>query len=277
MKKLTLLLLMLPTLACASGISNPTAVPTSLPASLPLPGGATNYQNTPATAPISGVDGSDTAPAFTYLNDSRTGATRFAYPSPVTSAASTYNTSTNAINVANTFVKYQSGMFTTSGSLPSGLSLGTTYYVIPVDSTHFKVASSLGNAYNGTPVSFGTQGTGNHTFTTTWASMYEITSNGTPMMWVNPTTVYVGGHRVRQHREQLSEHLRLCSGQHGRRRRAIHSLGRQQHRSHRADFILGRIRQRADQRRAILDGWTARAEQRVLRVPIDRPLGHLFD
>lgn len=54
--------------------------------------------------------------------------------------------------------------FLTTGTLPTGLALATTYYAIPVDDDNIKVASSLANAEAGTPVSITTgTGTGTHT------------------------------------------------------------------------------------------------------------------
>lgn len=54
--------------------------------------------------------------------------------------------------------------FITTGTLPTGLSLATTYFVIPIDADTIQIASSLANAYAGTAVaiSAGT-GTGTHT------------------------------------------------------------------------------------------------------------------
>lgn len=61
-------------------------------------------------------------------------------------------------------------VLTTSGSAPAGLTAGSTYYVIVVDSTHIKLASSLSNAIAGTGIDITTQGSGNHTLTYTGTS-----------------------------------------------------------------------------------------------------------
>jgi microcystin-dependent protein len=53
--------------------------------------------------------------------------------------------------------------FTTSGSLPSGLSVDTTYYIIYVSANTFKVASSAANALAGTAIDLTSTGSGTHT------------------------------------------------------------------------------------------------------------------
>lgn len=55
------------------------------------------------------------------------------------------------------------GQFTTTTTLPSGLSLLTDYYVIKVSDTQIKVASSLANAVAGTAVNITSQGSGTTT------------------------------------------------------------------------------------------------------------------
>ena len=53
--------------------------------------------------------------------------------------------------------------FTTATTLPAGLTAGTQYYAINIDSTHISVATSVANAQAGTAVDITDQGTGNHT------------------------------------------------------------------------------------------------------------------
>jgi len=55
--------------------------------------------------------------------------------------------------------------FTTTGTLPAGLSLATDYYGIGIDNDTFKVASTLQNAFAGTAVDITGTGTGTHTVT----------------------------------------------------------------------------------------------------------------
>lgn len=50
--------------------------------------------------------------------------------------------------------------FTSTGSLPGGLSAGVTYYAIPSDGGAFKVATSVANAFEGTAIDLTTAGTG---------------------------------------------------------------------------------------------------------------------
>ena len=55
--------------------------------------------------------------------------------------------------------------FTTTDTLPAGLSLSTTYWLIYQSATTFKVASSLANALAGTAIDITDTGTGTHTIT----------------------------------------------------------------------------------------------------------------
>lgn len=55
--------------------------------------------------------------------------------------------------------------FTTSGTLPTGLSLATDYYVIRINANSFKVAASPQDAERGVVVSITADGSGNHTLT----------------------------------------------------------------------------------------------------------------
>jgi hypothetical protein len=52
---------------------------------------------------------------------------------------------------------------TTSSALPDPLAIDTNYYVIKVDATTIKLASTLINAYNGIAINLTDSGTGNHT------------------------------------------------------------------------------------------------------------------
>ncbi len=51
------------------------------------------------------------------------------------------------------------------GTLPTGLSAATDYYVIKVDATHIKLATSLANAVAGTAINLTAQGSGTNTAT----------------------------------------------------------------------------------------------------------------
>jgi hypothetical protein len=67
---------------------------------------------------------------------------------------------TNTIAFNNSLASGAIGVFTTTGNLPSGLSLSTPYYVVNPTSTHIQVASTL----NGVALSLFDQGTGIHSF-----------------------------------------------------------------------------------------------------------------
>lgn len=59
------------------------------------------------------------------------------------------------------------GQVTTTGSLPTGITALTNYYVIRVDDNSFRLATSLANALAGTAMPIGADGSGVHTFTPT--------------------------------------------------------------------------------------------------------------
>lgn len=59
------------------------------------------------------------------------------------------------------------GQFTTTTTLPSGISTSTDYYIIVVDEDTYQIATSLSNALAGTQVDITDVGTGTHTFTPT--------------------------------------------------------------------------------------------------------------
>lgn len=85
-------------------------------------------------------------------------------------AAADVDTTADTFLVASNTDKWITGMavvLTTTGSLPGGLSLATTYYVIRSDSTHIKFASSLANAVAGTAIDITSIGSGTHTTTHT--------------------------------------------------------------------------------------------------------------
>ena len=59
------------------------------------------------------------------------------------------------------------GQVTTTGSLPTGITALTNYYVIRVDANSFRLATSLALAIAGTAMPIGADGSGVHTFTPT--------------------------------------------------------------------------------------------------------------
>lgn len=87
-----------------------------------------------------------------------------------TGAASAVDTSTEYITIAShgltTGLK---GQLTTTGTLPTGLSTGTDYFVISINANTIQLASSLANAQAGTPINLTSQGSSGavNTFTPT--------------------------------------------------------------------------------------------------------------
>jgi uncharacterized phage protein gp47/JayE len=89
---------------------------------------------------------------------------------PENFSPSAVNTGTNQITVAQDWYNTDQVQFTTTGTLPSGLSLATNYYVINIDATHVQISASSGGA----AISLGTQGTGQHTMTATDTGRYYV-------------------------------------------------------------------------------------------------------
>lgn len=91
---------------------------------------------------------------------------------PLSFASGAVDASTNEITVAanDSFITGAAVVLTTTGTLPAGLSLATTYYVIRVSSTVFKLATNLANAVAGTAIDITDQGSGTHTATITYST-----------------------------------------------------------------------------------------------------------
>jgi len=72
----------------------------------------------------------------------------------------------NSVLVVNHgLVTGQKVQLTTSGALPTGLSLATDYYIIRLTSSTFRFASTQWNAFSGTAVTMSAQGSGTNTIT----------------------------------------------------------------------------------------------------------------
>lgn len=81
-------------------------------------------------------------------------------------ATTDVDTATDEITLtAHGLENFQRIQFTSSGTVPGGLTASTTYYVIVVDANTIQVASSYGNAFAGTQIDITTVGTGTHTLT----------------------------------------------------------------------------------------------------------------
>lgn len=69
------------------------------------------------------------------------------------------------LTYTNDFNTYSKVRFTTSGTLPTGLSLATDYWLVRVSATTSRVATSLENAITATVIAFTDAGSGTHTVT----------------------------------------------------------------------------------------------------------------
>lgn len=95
------------------------------------------------------------------VNTTNPSAAVSASASQVTSSSGLLFTTTGAHNLSFGLVV----QFTTSNALPTGISLATNYWVVPISATTYKVATSLANAIAGTVVAYTNTGTGNQTAT----------------------------------------------------------------------------------------------------------------
>lgn len=87
-----------------------------------------------------------------------------------TVAAASVSTASDNFTVTSNNTKWITGqpvVLTTTGGLPAGLSLATTYFLIRPSATLIQFATTLANAQNGTAIDLTTQGTGSHTVTGT--------------------------------------------------------------------------------------------------------------
>lgn len=94
--------------------------------------------------------------------------------SNATTAAKTFTVVNTTTDTATITAHGQStgslGQLTSSGTLPTGLSLATNYFIIVVDANTVKFATSLVNAQAGTAVDITGAGSGTQTFTPTASS-----------------------------------------------------------------------------------------------------------
>jgi len=90
-------------------------------------------------------------------------------------------------NDFNTFTKVR---FTTTVTLPTGLSINTDYWLVRVSSTTARVATSLANAIAGTVIAFTDAGTGTHTLTIQMRSQDGV---GCEAFFVSQTAPTGGG------------------------------------------------------------------------------------
>ncbi len=89
-------------------------------------------------------------------------------PAAKTFASTAVNTSTNRITIAtHGYVTGTLGQISNPGTLPTGITAVTDYYVILVDANTIKIATTLAHALAGTAVVLSAQGSGTNTFTPT--------------------------------------------------------------------------------------------------------------
>lgn len=121
------------------------------------------------------VRGNCTAPAFKNADDS--GAGSITGTTSTAGVTSTVDIDANTASIASHgLVTGLKGQLTTSaGSLPGGLSTSTDYFVIVVDASTIKFATTLANALAGTAVNITNQGTAASTFTFTPTSLAGCT------------------------------------------------------------------------------------------------------
>jgi len=80
---------------------------------------------------------------------------------------------------------------TTTGSVPSGLTAGNSYYVIVINGNRFQLASSASNASNGTEIQFSSKGSGIQTFENTTADFGTVDGSYTTTRAISETELEV--------------------------------------------------------------------------------------
>lgn len=79
--------------------------------------------------------------------------------------SSDINTATDIISTGNSFYTGQKVRVSSSDTLPAGLLEDTDYWIIAIDSSSFKMATTYANAVSGAAIDFSNTGTGNMTVT----------------------------------------------------------------------------------------------------------------
>lgn len=103
-------------------------------------------------------------------------------PSSAVSASGSQVTSSSGLLFTTTTAHgFSTGLtvqFTTSTTLPTGISLATNYFAVVISPTAYKVATSLANALAATVVAYTNTGTGNQTATPTPLDIDTIVLQG---------------------------------------------------------------------------------------------------
>ena len=103
-----------------------------------------------------------------------------------TFTAGNVSTTTDLVTVANHgLVTGQVVQLTTSGSLPTGLSLSTTYYISVASSSTYGFSTTLYNAKAGTLIDLTNAGSGTNTITTQYTDIYEADSKDSVVEAIN--------------------------------------------------------------------------------------------
>jgi hypothetical protein len=94
------------------------------------------------------------------------------------------------LTYANDWSNYQKVQFTTTTTLPTGLSLATDYWLVRQSATTAKVATSYANALAGTVVAYTDGGTGTHTLTCRLPRFSD--GAGVQAIFFNPSSTALG-------------------------------------------------------------------------------------
>ncbi len=94
------------------------------------------------------------------------------------------------LTFANDWQSFSKVRFTTTTTLPTGLSLNTDYWLVRVSSTTARVATSFANAIAGTVIAFTDAGTGTHTLTLRLPRYSD--GAGVQAMFFNPQATALG-------------------------------------------------------------------------------------
>ena len=109
-------------------------------------------------------------------------------------ASTAVNITTNQVTItAHGYLTGTVGQLTTTGALPTGLSLATNYYIIVIDANTVSFVTTLANALAGTTIDLTAQGSGNDTFTSVAKAgtvQPQVTNVANPVTadWVNKGT-----------------------------------------------------------------------------------------
>jgi hypothetical protein len=107
--------------------------------------------------------------------------------------ANTFTASSSSgllLTYTNDFKNLTKVRFTTTTTLPTGLSLGTDYWLVRVSATTARVATSYANARAGTVIAYTDGGTGTHTLT---ARVARYDGAGVEAFFVSQTQPTAGG------------------------------------------------------------------------------------